>query len=116
MHCFCCMPVFYCSGAGCQRMISVSAIPGGNPTALAEPDKFAIVHRRCSGCGKRFCDRCMEKDELKSGSCAACGSPLADPPPDEALKIMFGQQSAEGAAATARLEPPPKRPWWKFWS
>ena len=115
------MPVFYCSGPGCERMISVSAIPGGNPTALAEPDKFAIVHRRCSGCGKRFCDRCIDKsDQMKSGACAACGSALADPPPDEALRIMLGHQGAEGAAATVRIEQqpaeePPKKPWWKFW-
>jgi hypothetical protein len=35
------------------------------------------------------------------------------------MKIMLGQESAEGAAATVRLTPPepeaPKRPWWKFW-
>jgi hypothetical protein len=115
------MPVFYCNGPECQRMISVSAIPGGNPTALAEPEKFAVVHQRCSSCGQRFCDRCLENDDrLRTGSCAACGAKLAEPPQDEAMRIMLGQQSAEGAAATVRLEPSPeveaeKKPWWKFW-
>ena len=115
------MPVFFCSGPGCERMISVSAIPGGNPTALAEPEKFAIVHRRCSACSHRFCDRCVEKDaKLTNGVCLSCGAPLADPPQDEAMKIMFGQESAEGAAAVVQVDPQlaeasDKKPWWKIW-
>src|SRR5262245_28844434 len=110
------MPVFSCSGPQCERLISVSAIPGGNPTALAEPEKFAVVHQRCSSCGQRFCDRCVAKDDtLKQGKCLGCGAALAAPPPDEAMKMMQGQASAAGAVAAARVEGPAKKPWWKFW-
>jgi hypothetical protein len=111
------MPVFSCSGPGCQRLISVSAIPGGNPTALAEPERFAVVHQRCSSCGQRFCDRCMEKDEkLKHGECASCGARLAEPPKDEAMKIMTGEQPADDAVAAAQIEAgDKKKKWWKLW-
>jgi hypothetical protein len=97
-------------------MISVSVVPGGNPTALADPERFATIHRACTSCGNRFCDRCIGKnDVLLRGTCSSCGAKLADPPADEALKIIFGEKSAEGAVATVRLEPPSAKPWWKFW-
>lgn len=115
------MPVFPCSGPACERLISVSAIPGGNPTALAEPEKWAVVHSRCSQCSKRYCDRCVAKDPtLSTGHCLACQGALAAPPADEAMKMMTGQASAAGATAAARITPPAasdavKKPWWKFW-
>lgn len=97
-------------------MISVSVVPGGNPTALADPERFAVVHRACSSCGNRYCDRCIAKSpELAEGVCSSCGGALADPPANEAVDIIFGQASAEGAVATVRLEPAPKKPWWKIW-
>ncbi len=115
------MPVFPCSGPGCERLISVSAIPGGNPTALAEPEKWAIVHRRCGGCSKRYCDRCVAKDAtLSVGKCLNCGSALEAPPGDEAMKMMMGGAPATGAVASTTITPPSsapntKKPWWKFW-
>ena len=46
--------------AKCERFISLSIIPGGNPVALADPEKWAVKHAQCTECGSYLCDRCAE--------------------------------------------------------
>ncbi|MCB9594843.1 MAG: hypothetical protein H6719_19130 [Sandaracinaceae bacterium] len=72
------MPVFSCS-RGCPRLISVSAIPGGSPVALADPEGYAVSYLDCAGCHTKTCDRCARKNpQLAAGSgCPKCGKPLA---------------------------------------
>ncbi len=36
------MAVGFCSS--CTRLISISDIPGGNPTAIENPEKFAVFY------------------------------------------------------------------------
>lgn len=99
------MPVFECSTPGCDRCISISVAPGGNPYALAHPDVFSIVHKRCSGCVARFCDRCLAANAvLKQGLCSACGGKLEDPPPGEALKMMRSPGMPAGALGVAIIQ------------
>ena len=54
---------------GCQRLISVSQIPGGNPSAKANPDRWAVAYARCD-CGHLACDRCIS---AANGKCPNCG-------------------------------------------
>ncbi|MGE0787779.1 MAG: hypothetical protein AB7S26_19040 [Sandaracinaceae bacterium] len=100
------MPVFSCQGPDCRRLISVSAIPGGNPTALAEPEKFAVVHERCTACGARFCDRCLEP----GGACLDCGAPTARPDPDEARRMILEGHVPAGGKPLAVLHVRPPEP------
>lgn len=51
------MPVYYCAG-GCQKMISVSSIPGGNPVAQNDPEHWATAYVNCQQCGKFYCTDC----------------------------------------------------------
>ena len=69
------MAVLYCTGPGCRRWISISNIEGGNPTARANPEKFAQTYVRCSGCRALLCDRCHERFQ----SCPACDGALRSP-------------------------------------
>jgi hypothetical protein len=79
------MAVAVCAGARCQRLISISAIPGGNPVALADPERWATKYVRCQKCGKFFCDRCLKKlggvfaRLLGRRKCSACGGSLSQP-------------------------------------
>ena len=41
------MAVRRCAG-DCGRIISISVIPGGNPTALADPRNWAVDHAACT--------------------------------------------------------------------
>jgi len=43
----------------CKRYISVSYHPHGNPVALAEPEKWAVVFAECKTCRTCVCDRCI---------------------------------------------------------
>jgi uncharacterized tellurite resistance protein B-like protein len=66
------MPVAYCSGREpCDRLISISAVPGGDPAARAQPDVYAVVWALCS-CGSYTCDSCLGKQQ---GRCQ-CGLPV----------------------------------------
>ncbi|GAA2794893.1 tetratricopeptide repeat protein [Crossiella cryophila] len=69
-----------CFGWGCQRMISVSKAPGGNPVARADPEHFAISFRICQDCHQNYCDRCLagRGGLLRGPRCAECGGKLAD--------------------------------------
>ena len=69
------MAVRSCAG-NCERLISISAVAGGNPVALAEPDVWAVDYAECPSCGKTWCDRCQRK--LGLDSCPDCGARLRE--------------------------------------
>lgn len=64
------MPVAICAHQGCQRMISISDVPGGNPVARSDPEHWSLAYGRCERCGGFFCDRCLIEN---SGRCPECG-------------------------------------------
>ncbi|MET7398989.1 tetratricopeptide repeat protein [Dactylosporangium sp. NPDC005572] len=71
--------ILACSGWGCNRLISVSSVPGGNPVARADPEHYAMQFQICPDCHKNFCDRCVPKGRLFSAArCRDCGGKLAD--------------------------------------
>ncbi|MEW6130413.1 MAG: hypothetical protein AB1757_25490 [Acidobacteriota bacterium] len=57
------MPVYYCAGA-CQRLISVSTIPGGNPVAQNDPEHWATEYVNCSQCGAFYCTTCAAHKQV----------------------------------------------------
>jgi len=86
-------------------MISVSAIPGGNPVAKAAPEEWALDYGRCTTCNAHWCDRCITK----------LGAPEC--PKDKTKFTLFG---ATPVVAATPIAPPPAaavdaKPWWKFW-
>lgn len=85
------MPVMNCTGPDCGRLISVSAIPGGNPTALADPEHWAVQWRHCKSCGKYWCDRCWQKHPsiAKQQLCPTDGKSLIGPSADHAINMMI---------------------------
>ena len=63
----------------CGKMISISSIPGGNPTALSNPDVFALGYGICKHCGGIFGDECIPKKRSLLGSkpvCPKCGKSI----------------------------------------
>ncbi len=70
------MAVLKCSGWRCQRMISISWIPGWNPVARGDVEHFATSFVECSDCGRPFCDRCFTPRRLGRPTCRGCGGPL----------------------------------------
>lgn len=72
------MAVYQCA-RGCSRLVSVSAVPGGNPVALADPEGYATRYVRCAGCGRHVCDRCAAQPPpvAAPGPCPWCGGALA---------------------------------------
>jgi hypothetical protein len=54
----------------CNKLISISNIPGGNPIAKSDPDTWALAYGRCDRCGGVYCDKCI-KDNLDK--CPGCG-------------------------------------------
>jgi tetratricopeptide (TPR) repeat protein len=74
--------VLACSGWACERLISVSRHPGGNPVALAEPEHWSTEYFFCRECGEAFCDRCAAMRPgrafgvVKSHNCGSCGGRL----------------------------------------
>ncbi|MFI5914076.1 tetratricopeptide repeat protein [Dactylosporangium sp. NPDC051541] len=68
-----------CAGWRCQRMISISDIPGGNPVARNDPEHYSIKFQICPDCHKSFCDRCVApKTMLRAAKCRECGGKLVD--------------------------------------
>lgn len=59
----------------CGRMISISMIPGGNPVALEDPERWATSYASCPLCHRAYCDRCMAADPL----CQDCPGPPPAP-------------------------------------
>lgn len=58
----------------CGKLISISNIPGGNPTAKANPDMWATSYGRCDRCGGVYCDKCIKANMNK---CPGCGRQIA---------------------------------------
>jgi hypothetical protein len=63
------MTVAICSR--CQKLISISLIPGGNPLAASDADNWAATYRQCDTCGQLFCDECGDMTPL----CPECPGP-----------------------------------------
>lgn len=64
-----------CAG-GCGRWISISVIPGGNPTALADPVNWAVDYAACTSCRTMLCDRC--RTALGAATCPTDGGTLRE--------------------------------------
>jgi hypothetical protein len=65
----------------CNRLISLSAIPGGNPVARENPDVMTMYYARCEKCDYIHCARCVEKN---NGCCPKCGNKVTiQGPPQE---------------------------------
>ena len=106
------MPVMACAGtAGCARMISVSTIRGGNPSAKADPEGFAGEWSQCSSCRAFTCDRCLA---AQGGRCA-CGQEGKLFTEDERIALAMRMMglgpgpagpTPPGAIAMTRLTPP----------
>ncbi len=74
------MTVLRCSGYGCERLISVSAVPGGNPAANRDPEGFATIFLTCQDCGSHYCDRCVKRARTRfRGPRCRCGGKLKRP-------------------------------------
>lgn len=73
------MTVLMCARTGCERLLSVSRIRGGNPVAKNDPEHWAIRFWRCDSCRAHFCDRCVTSRTLRKPLCVSCGSVLAKP-------------------------------------
>lgn len=54
----------------CNRLISVSFDPKGNPVALNDPERWSVIFAECEGCGAFICDRCIGD----SKECPVCGA------------------------------------------
>ena len=78
------MTVMACAGFGCDRLISVSRIKGGNPTALADPEHWSVRFTVCADCPASYCDRCVPERPGRFGrrsrrlACRECGGGLVD--------------------------------------
>jgi tetratricopeptide (TPR) repeat protein len=105
-----------CSGWKCNRMISISAHPGGNEYALSHPDEFSVEFAICTDCKQMFCDRCAMKRRGRSDApiCASCGGELADgrryweqvgrlPYPDAVTSYNKARELAESGQIPAAL-------------
>jgi hypothetical protein len=105
------MTVFRCSGATCRRMISLSAIPGGNPVARRDPEGFATTFQACTNCRRLFCDRCARASRrwYRGPQCPECGHPLADPETSrhQALRGQSGPAAAAARTASPGAAAPP---------
>ncbi|AVT33667.1 hypothetical protein C6361_34225 [Plantactinospora sp. BC1] len=69
-----------CAGWSCPRLISVSAVSGGNPVAREDPEGFATRFMTCEDCGHHFCDRCLGRisgQQPEGVHCVRCGGPLS---------------------------------------
>lgn len=73
------MAVLMCHRAGCDRLLSVSRIPGGNPVAKRDPEHWAVVFWRCDTCRGHYCDRCVKSRLMRAPVCVDCGGRLAKP-------------------------------------
>ena len=67
------MTVCFCHR--CRQLISFSAIPGGNPVALADPEHWATSYRQCERCGRLYCGECAQAPVL----CPDCPGPRKPP-------------------------------------
>lgn len=84
-------------------MISISAIPGGNPVAKNDPENWAVNYGRCDTCKAHWCDRCFEK--LTPKECPTCKKPFT----------LFGIVTGKKHGPPSEATPTGAKPWWKFW-
>ncbi|MFT3706535.1 MAG: hypothetical protein QM817_02595 [Archangium sp.] len=91
-------------------MISVSAVPGGNPVAKNDPENWAMEYGKCATCNSHYCDRCIAKNGHKN-----C-------PKDNTALTMLGPVPMAGSAPAPQAPAPAStptasstKPWWKFW-
>ncbi|NML45963.1 hypothetical protein HHL11_19605 [Ramlibacter sp. G-1-2-2] len=63
------MAVLQCGA--CDRFISVSIAPGGNPVAKADPERWSLTRTLCPGCGYSLCDRCAPRGTTSCPRCKA---------------------------------------------
>jgi hypothetical protein len=90
------MPLVRCA-AGCERLVSVSVNPRGNPVALADPGLFSADYLYCPRCERFWCDACA------AASRCECGVEREGPSAAHALRIMFGG-GAVGLEATVQVK------------
>jgi hypothetical protein len=88
-------------------LISVSAVPGGNPVAKSDPEGYASEWTLCPKCGGYTCDRCLSRQR---GACR-CGTGvrlLSEPEQiNIAESLMRGTRPVPpSAVAVARVNPP----------
>jgi len=84
------MPVLACQS--CDVLISVSTIPGGNPTAVKAG--YALEYAYCATCGAHVCSECLAKKATPPqtlNSCPRCGSRLAPGCEQHALDVVMGK-------------------------
>lgn len=86
------MSVLKCAGVECDRLISVSMSPVGNPEALSDYAKWSFLRADCPGCGQHLCDRCVAELVIAEGplTCQACGSELQAPDLEKNARITRG--------------------------
>ncbi|MCB9595812.1 MAG: hypothetical protein H6719_24030 [Sandaracinaceae bacterium] len=99
--------------------MSISAIPGGSPVALADPEGYASSYLVCGGCHDHTCDRCAKKappigphtpcpkcgGALRwegvplpdAGGAGAFGAPMASPPSGGGFGAPMASPAAGGA-------------------
>ncbi|WP_033342109.1 tetratricopeptide repeat protein [Catenuloplanes japonicus] len=81
------MTVLACNGTGCDRLISVSQVPGGNAVARRSPEGWSRTHTNCTCCGRTYCDRCTAA-LVPARTCPVCDEPVtADEDRESAARI-----------------------------
>lgn len=94
------MTVLMCHGWACQRLISVTDLPGGNPVVAAEPEAWAETWSVCRDCRVPFCDRCVVP---RQGRCADCMGELVDGRRDGSLRGVPRPRAVEHCARGKKL-------------
>jgi len=98
------MPIMNCGG-GCDRSISISAVPGGNPAAKADPESYASEWSACS-CKSFTCDRCIAKQQ---GRCK-CGQTARLFTEPERIQVAMNMAKGLPAIPAAAAAAPPAAP------
>lgn len=97
------MAVIQCGG--CERLISVSIIPGGNPVAKEDPQRWSSARWQCAACKVNLCDRCAPS---ASGACPSCRNTTCvaadrDPGTEDVERDETGDWAARSELAKGRL-------------
>ncbi|WP_194898608.1 tetratricopeptide repeat protein [Catenulispora pinisilvae] len=115
-----------CTGENCERLLSVSRIPGGNPVVAQSPELVTADFLLCADCGAGLCDRCLagKTGLFSQPQCAVCGGEMRKPdiakllpppgrrpapPPDDGFLRHFDearalQKAGRNAEALAEFE------------
>lgn len=92
------MATIMCAG-GCDRLISVSAVPGGNPVARNDPAGYASQWSLCGSCRGFTCDQCLGRQQGRC-RCGQAGRLLSEPE-----RIRIAQDMSRGLKPTAPSAP-----------